>query len=203
MREQKPQFNQRHSLVVTLLPCGTVDASELGDLAQALRAKGMLVNIAHEKSIPARAFESRRQQYRADEFLKVARSEPGDRVLTVTNCDLYADNLNFVFGLASSFGKCAVISLCRLRIAVDQETFRRRVAKEAVHELGHTLGLAHCAKPSCVMHFSNSLQDTDRKSCDWCERCQKKLQADPEPASSSKKRRLKYGYLGAKGTTAE
>jgi archaemetzincin len=34
---------------------------------------------------------------------------------------------------------------------------------EAVHELGHAFGLTHCEKSRCVMHFSNSLQDTDFK----------------------------------------
>jgi archaemetzincin len=168
-------INPDHRLALTLLPCGAVEAEELKDLARALTAKGMLVTIAKQRPFPPEAFNSRRRQYQGDEFLKVARNEPGDRVLAVTNCDLYADNLNYVFGLADSFGKCAVISLIRLRIDADAEKFRRRAVKEAVHEIGHTFGLSHCAKPECVMHFSNCLEDTDRKGTDWCERCKEEL----------------------------
>jgi archaemetzincin len=176
MGEYHFHFHGYRSLRLTLLPCGPVEREDLNHLASALSEKGRYVRIATEQPVPLNAFNSRRQQYRADDFLKIARNESGDRVLVVTNCDLYADNLNFVFGLAESFGKCAVISLFRLRFGITEEEFRRRVVKEAVHEIGHTFGLAHCAKPSCVMFFSNSLVDTDRKETNWCEGCEKKLQ---------------------------
>jgi archaemetzincin len=176
MDERGISFHRHRRLSLTLLPCGAVDQADLKDLALALSAKGLDVKIAQAQPLPPEAFNARRQQYRADEFLKVAQRESGDRVLAVTERDLYAGNLNFALGLAESFGKCAVISLCRLRMGVDQEEFRRRVVKEAVHELGHTFGLPHCAKSSCVMFFSNSLADTDRKSTDWCDACQKKLE---------------------------
>jgi archaemetzincin len=166
------------TLSVTLLPCGPVGQEEINHLASFLSGSGIHVAIAKEQPIPRAGFNAARQQYRADDFLKAARSVPGARVLVVTNCDLYADNLNFVFGLAESLGRCAVISLFRLRIGANEETFGQRAAKEAIHELGHTLALPHCANPRCVMHFSNSLGDTDRKGTDWCKQCEKKLQRD-------------------------
>jgi archaemetzincin len=47
--------------------------------------------------------------------------------------------------------------------------------KEAVHELGHMFGLDHCSDLRCVMHFSNSLADTDRKGRDFCPSCRARL----------------------------
>ena len=42
------------------------------------------------------------------------------------------------------------------------------MATEAIHELGHTYGLGHCADPRCVMWFSNTLSETDRKGTEFC-----------------------------------
>ncbi|HID92836.1 MAG TPA: hypothetical protein EYP60_01955 [bacterium (Candidatus Stahlbacteria)] len=46
---------------------------------------------------------------------------------------------------------------------------KERVLKEAVHEL------VHCKDPNCVMHLSNSILDTDRKSTNFCSKCKQKL----------------------------
>ena len=78
-----------------------------------------------------------------------------------------------------------MISLFRLRAGVNRETYRRRALKEAVHELGQMLGLAHCAKPHCVMYFSNCLDDTDRKASEWCESCELKVQTKVKHESYS------------------
>jgi len=94
--------------------------------------------------------------------------------LGFTDRDLYVPGMNFIFGLASRGDKVAIVSACRLA-SRESEILRLRLLKEAVHELGHLHGLAHCADPLCVMHFSNSLADTDHKSPDFCRRCKHML----------------------------
>jgi archaemetzincin len=97
-------------------------------------------------------------------------------ILGICNFDAYSSGLNFVFGQASLTGGVAAIYLPRLRqefygLGADKSIFIERVLKEATHEVGHTFGLNHCPKRSCVMHFSNSLADTDRKAKDFCNIC--------------------------------
>jgi archaemetzincin len=184
MRQRQWQIYHGCPVALTLLPCGQVDELELNDLAQALSTGGLTVRITKRRPMPREAFNAQRGQYRADVLLNVAGREPGDRVLAVTNCDLYADNLNFVFGLANSPGRCAVISLFRLRLGAKEENLRQRAVKEAAHELGHTFDLSHCANSRCVMYFSNTLEDTDRKKDDCCASCEAKLRRHSQQARS-------------------
>jgi archaemetzincin len=126
------------------------------------------------------AYDSSRGQYCSTAILrKLSENRPADaiRVLGVAGVDLFVPKLNFVLGEAIIGGETAVISLYRLDPLrygwpAAGALFRERALKEALHELGHTFGLAHCRNPSCVMFFSNSLSDTDRKGSQFCPSCE-------------------------------
>ncbi len=131
-------------------------------------------------SIPTGAYNPVRRQYNSSSILmeiSACRKKLGvDCVLGVTDVDLYVPGLNYVFGEASSVKKAALISLFRLKqefygISPDMELLHERLVKEAVHEVGHMMGLEHCKNSSCVMFFSNSIVDTDKKSGVFCEKC--------------------------------
>jgi len=168
---------------LTLICIGNVDAEAVKHVLHGLsQAFPKIQCILSESimSVPEDTFNQARGQYHSTRILAktmdfVKRSE-ADIVLGVTAVDLYVPSLNFVFGEASSSGKVALISLFRLKPEFygqtdDKRLFYERAVKEAVHEIGHTLGLVHCRNPSCVMFFSNSILDTDRKNSTFCKKC--------------------------------
>ena len=145
--------------------------------------------IMPKLSVPQEAFNHWRKQYnaeivmnslsRASEVKFIDKSIPS---LLITDVDLYYGGLNFVFGLEDPAKSCAIVSLTRLRPEFyderpDRSVLEERVVKEVIHEIGHHLGLEHCSNPNCVMSFSPSVYDVDRKGKNFCENCRVKMMA--------------------------
>ena len=169
---------------IGVLPIGKADAAVMlwleGELAEVFPETTCVVI---NESLPLRdgTFDKKRNQYQSHAVLGdvqsyAFRNSGLNRVLGVADVDIFVPELNFVFGEATCAGKAALISLWRLKPefygdASNKALFLDRALKEAVHELGHTLGLMHCSRSSCVMHFSNSISDTDIKHSLFCDRC--------------------------------
>lgn len=171
---------------IILLPIGEVETWILNGLEKDLEnTLGCKVERHKPVDVPSDAFNPARGQFNSSHILSklpsLIEAEKRDKVIGITDVDLYAEGLNFVFGEAEPGGQFAVISLARLRqsfysLPENKAIFLERARKEAVHELGHGVGLAHCSHSECVMHFSNSLSDTDRKSASFCSECRARLE---------------------------
>lgn len=175
-------------MIIEIITIGEIERPLLEDLARELKKTyAPLVEsclIGASLQMPPAAYNARRNQYDADLILdRVLHRITGEnRVLTLLATDLYTSsrNLNFIFGQAQCPGRAALVSLCRLdttfyRAPPNRKLFLQRATKEAIHELGHTFGLGHCANPSCVMSFSNSILDVDEKKPVFCKTCRRKL----------------------------
>jgi archaemetzincin len=167
---------------ITLKPLGNIADEIMEELKD--RVGGIFhcpVEIGAGFSDLAQAYNPERKQYFSSKLLaSLGKSEREERVVGIANVDLYVPRLNFVFGEADMVSGTAIVSLCRLKpeyygLAPDEALFLERATKEIVHELGHTFGLGHCPNNKCVMHFSNSLADTDLKEAHFCNKCRPKI----------------------------
>jgi len=122
--------------------------------------------------------------------------------LALFDRDIFTGNLDYVFGLASQFPKICIISLFRLhphfeksyfaerlkkkktrkfillvrKLSISEKTlYYERILKEAIHGIGHTLGLVRCDNRECIMYSSSTINDIDGKNTSFCQNCRKKL----------------------------
>ena len=169
---------------IVLVAIGEVDRNVMDRLKDDLSKVFNKVSVEKGMPEPLYTYNKKRNQYLSTAILSTLMGQKEyasyEKILGIVDHDLFVPELNFVFGEAGP--KAAVISLTRLRqtfyrLPEDQDLFHRRVLTEAVHELGHTYGLGHCGNPRCVMFFSNSLSDTDRKDPGFCPECRKNLQS--------------------------
>lgn len=166
--------------LIQLLPVGEAETSLLCSLGPALSAEFSVgCEILEGKLDPAPSLHPERRQYLSTDILRQMQSyliPNSGRLLGVTPLDLYIPILTFVFGEAQMDGACAVVSMHRLRqefygLPPDEKLLRARLLKEAVHELGHTLGLTHCDDYQCAMAASHTVELIDLKGVSLCEDC--------------------------------
>jgi archaemetzincin len=168
---------------IAILQVGSVEQKELKYIKESILRvlpNTESVIIGEAMMLPQEAYNRPRKQYNSSLLLKIIRKHlekaRAEIILGITDDDLYVPKLNFVFGQAELSGKAAVISLRRLKPEIygeptNQTLYLERAAKEAVHEIGHVIGLPHCPNPLCVMSFSNDISAVDKKKRQFCPEC--------------------------------
>ena len=171
--------------VLYLQPLGQELAPESVDLVEtALREfYGFQIKRAEVRPLPPFAYYPPRKRYRAEKLLNyLGRIAPPDAffVLGLTGVDISTTKGRIadwgIMGLATIDGHVAVMSMFRCRRgsrSVDHA--QERLAKVAVHEVGHNLGLEHCPTRGCLMEDARGTNTTTDREYTLCPRCRRLL----------------------------
>lgn len=185
---------------------GAQGFSFLEGLAAAVAAAfGLEAEPGGPLRLPLLARSHYRRQYRASSLLRTLAREHKRRpalCLGLTDRDLYAPHLSFVFGKANVGAGVAVVSLARLAPGVKDPhstRMRQRLYKVAVHEVGHLAGLGHCADPACVMCFAGDVAALKQRRAALCANCAAAFEGARGPGRVQAKSEL-YLSSGSKGT---
>ena len=171
-----------HSIVIS--PVGTLDSELFEPISMGIkRIFGYKTEVIPFFKDVNFALDPKREQYHSTPILKKleeAAPVQAIKVIGITSVDLFIPILTHVYGEAQIGGAACIISTHRLAeglsVAADKDTYYKRVAKEAVHELGHTFKLRHCKDNACIMHYCRSIKDVDRKSEHLCRYCKTLLE---------------------------
>ena len=156
---------------------------------------GMETRLLPRAELPPAAFYPPRRRYRAErllDFLDSRLPSDGTRILGLTGVDISTTKGRFVdwglLGLGRIGGASSVISAFRCRMnSTGAVNARQRLAKVAVHEAGHTLGLEHCPTRGCLMEDAEGRVATCDREYDFCDRCRGLLTAAGRPLPPSPK----------------
>lgn len=165
---------------LTLAPLHQVQPSILEFLAWTLNEEGLFrAAVGGVVLDPQPAWDAKRNQFNGLvllEALEALSPAPGHRVLGVFGGDLFLPVMTHVYGAAQTGGRAAIFSYHRLHpefygMPSDEGLLLARCLKEAMHELGHALGLVHCPDHACAMSYSSSIEAVDLKGDAYCAVC--------------------------------
>ena len=171
--------------MIRIVTLEKLDPADLAGLQRTLyQAFGVGTEHAGDRHVPKAVIgkDGRLDAVKALEEVEPVRAIADDRVLYVTSLPLSVEPGPLgeppCWGYAEYGGKRAIISLSRLpaRGVTESsiETWRRRLAREATHAVGHLWDLHHCYDAKCAMHPSWSPNLPANPEMDLCTFCREK-----------------------------
>lgn len=181
-------LNKNQNKVIALQPFGNFRGESLASISKEISTFFHIrVVILKPVDIPATCHLAKGESYSADSIIMFLSTFINDTIADVvglTHSDIYTirqyntyeNNVPVVlyepkgvFGYGYVSGGACVVSDHRLMTA-NQQLVSNRLKKIIIHEIGHNLGLSHCARDTCVM-FEGDIPTLDRCNGNYCNKC--------------------------------
>lgn len=176
------KHNSQH-IIIAIQPLGFSDVKQLKWLQSNIETYyHFKVILLPDMGLPEEAWYAPRRRYKADKLIRILKTEKSDSVqyiIGITSKDISTKKGEIsdfgIMGLGFCPGKSCVVSTFRLKTA-DVRLLYERLAKVALHEIGHNLGLPHCTTKDCFMHDAEaSIKQVDSEKLDLCSNCKSKI----------------------------
>ena len=172
---------------------------------------GFTTIVMPRKRLPRFAYYPPRRRYRAEkllDFLHTVKPTNAKFIIGLTAVDISTTKGRYpdwgIMGLATLDGSVCVISSFRCRLGSHSILHaRQRLAKVAVHELGHNLGLPHCPTRGCLMEDAKGTNKTCDREYDLCGNGDtgfRKIHGCPGQNHNHQKSKLLFDDSGNRGT---
>ena len=174
---------------VYLQPLGKVSAETTEIVREALATTfAVELRTGPHRPLPKDAFYKPRKRYRAEILLDHLDSwlpPDCDRIVGITHKDISTTKGEHedwgILGMGRVPGKSCVVSSFRVRRKLAKVPADERLARVAIHELGHTLGLPHCPNFGCLMEDARGSVTTIDRETHLCNLCLARLRWRGDP----------------------
>jgi archaemetzincin len=180
---------------VYLQPLGDVSAETTAIVREALATTyGVELRTGPYRDLPDDTYYEPRRRYRAEKLLDHLDAwlpADCDRIVGITRKDISTTKGKHedwgILGLGELPGNSCVVSSFRVRKQLGDVPADERLARVAIHELGHTLGLPHCPNLGCLMEDAQGSVVTIDRETHLCEQCLRKIgwRGEPPPSRPS------------------
>jgi archaemetzincin len=166
------------NIIISLQPFDDVPSGHIKYIESSLSKLYGSIEIKDPIPLPASAYYPKRHRYRADSLIIILKNiTPPDHVtIGLTTKDISHTKGNIedtgLMGLGFQPGSSCIVSTFRL----SKKNVLEQYFKLAIHELGHTQGLAHCPQTTCYMRDCKGKNHWDEEN-GFCDHCRSALQA--------------------------